>query len=393
MRILNIIYTNIGRGHPFYLDGVVDCLKSKCSDKIELKINDVFRLSKGIPHISWRFIRWLYRAGSQGGLLGYGYHRLRQNRADKDYSRAAGILARDIRDYVINADSPTLVAHPVLVGMIADLVPTFYQHGEIAVPPEAIRKGCRKIYVPLGNARDYLVSAGIPSANVIATGLCIEKGLLNQAENCFKSRISRIDDDSPLTGGFFSSGAEPREHVNRIILGARSLSQSGNRALIFCRQDGYLQKMLTKYTSLLQYDIQTGENVIEEALSSGVPVSVSFGSGEEENGLVSRLFRYLDFFVAPSHERSNWAAGLGLPMFILHPLIGTFSPFNRQFLIDRGVAVDLRSRREADGLPTLIRKLRTEGGLKDMANRGFGRLPLDGFETIADDLVGELMQA
>jgi len=38
---------------------------------------------------------------------------------------------------------------------------------------------------------------------------------------------------------------------------------------------------------------------------------------------VNHLLSLLDIFVAPSHEYTNWAIGLGLPMLALFPIIGS----------------------------------------------------------------------
>jgi len=384
---LNVIYTNIGRGHPFYLDGVLDILRSRHADSVDLHVTDIFKLSHGFAKTSWRFVNWLYHAGSQGGLVGWGYDSIRQARTRSEFGLAEKILARHIRNYLRQSGAPVLVAHPVLVGMACDIVPTYYQHGEIAVPPEAVVSGCAKIYVPLEHSKECFKSEADRGVNIVKTGLCIENGLKSQAESCYRNRLARIRGNDPLTAGFFSSGAEPREHIHRIILASRSMIESCHQALIFCRKDGNLEKMLIKYTSVLKYESDVDPDLISKSLSSGILVAVTHKDRADENRVTAKLFKYLDFIIAPSHERTNWAAGLGLPMFILHPVIGTFAPLNREFLLENGVAIDVESRKLAGQFARRISKLRDSGKLIEMMQNGFDRYSIDGFEKVADDLV------
>jgi hypothetical protein len=91
----------------------------------------------------------------------------------------------------------------------------------------------------------------------------------------------------------------------------------------------------------------------------------------------------VDFFVGPPHERTNWAIGLGLPMFVLTPCIGPFAPLNLQLLERSGTALVLRSIGEASALGDTVIELRDSGELSRMAERGWGKYRIDGFEQIA----------
>jgi hypothetical protein len=109
------------------------------------------------------------------------------------------------------------------------------------------------------------------------------------------------------------------------------------------------------------------------------------------NRLTARIFEDFDFVVGPSHERTNWAVGLGLPMFILHPLIGTFSPLNRDFMIDREVAREIRSEAEASNFAEILNRHRQTGFPAQAARNGFGGYEIDGFENIARYLTEKLL--
>jgi len=104
--------------------------------------------------------------------------------------------------------------------------------------------------------------------------------------------------------------------------------------------------------------------------------------------LTARIFGNVDYFVGPSHERSNWAMGLGIPMFILHPLIGPYSPINRDILVKRGVADEIKSNAEAANFSDRLVHLIETNGLVDMARLGFNKIQINGFQEICRTLIG-----
>ncbi|MCH9024096.1 MAG: hypothetical protein IH931_02070, partial [candidate division Zixibacteria bacterium] len=105
--------------------------------------------------------------------------------------------------------------------------------------------------------------------------------------------------------------------------------------------------------------------------------------------LVCRFFEELDFFVAPSHERTNWALGLGLPMFILEPAIGPFSPLNREILLESGVAESLNSAEDSKRFGNKLKELRKSRKLQQMSESGWGKQSITGFQAITDFLVNK----
>ena len=60
---INFLYTNIGRGHPFYLDGIIECLPpGRVGD-----VTDVFGETAGLARGLWAGARIIYRSVGGGG--------------------------------------------------------------------------------------------------------------------------------------------------------------------------------------------------------------------------------------------------------------------------------------------------------------------------------------
>ena len=114
---------------------------------------------------------------------------------------------------------------------------------------------------------------------------------------------------------------------------------------------------------------------------------VSFENRREENLFTGHLFGGFDYFVAPSHERTNWALGLGLPMFAVGPAVGPFAPLNRDLLVKSGVAEEIVESEAAGRFGPRLHELRSTGALDSMARAGWGKQAIDGFERIVNFLV------
>ena len=390
-KVLNIIYTNIGRGHPFYLDGTIKSLEESYREKVQLNIKDVFALSSGISLQLWKTVRWLYYRGSQGGLIGQLYNSIRRGNGTSQSSTMLKLLAAGTRRFIRMNPYPTLVAHPLLVPMLADLTKVYYQHGENAVPPEAIVKDAKTIYVPTRQAAEAFINNGIDDKAVVQTGLCIEDELAYEAEAFYNERLARLIQNEILTGGFFSSGAEPKQHIHKIALMISSLRHTEQRGIVLCRRGGRLERILTGELGIKIKDSDTPVNDIKKRLEDDRIIAFSYSSRPDEDRLTVKLFRFIDYSVAPSHERTNWALGLGLPMFILHPTIGTFSPLNRQLMLENKVALDIENDEKAVGFKSILPSLNKQGILAGMARGGFGKYDIFGFGKTADHLAGELM--
>jgi len=87
--------------------------------------------------------------------------------------------------------------------------------------------------------------------------------------------------------------------------------------------------------------------------------------------------------VAPPHERSNWALGLGLPLFMLGPDRGSFAPLNRTLLLEAEVAKPIESG-SGSAFNQLLSRCRQSGDLETMARAGWQHYPIDGFARIAE---------
>jgi hypothetical protein len=389
---LNIIYTEIGRGHPFYLDGIIELMVSNYELDFSSTTVNVFSISRGVSRWFWRLARRTYKMGGRGSLAGRIYKIIR-NRKGMVYSGIIGrTMARDIRRHIRKNRYPALVAHPMLVQMISDLVPVYYQHGEAAAPPVSVVPGAAKIFVPLPGTKSEFLESGLAENGLFESGLCIEPKLAEEADIFFSKRVNRLKTKEMLIGAFYSSGAEPQEHIDKIVLMLKSLDRAGQKAIVFCRAGGILQdRMMNSLTAKIFKPDQKEVSLIE-ALERANILTAVFSHRAGENQSTIKLFKYFDYLVAPSHERSNWALGLGLPMFILHPPIGPFAPLNREILVDRGVAVDIMNGREATDFASFLEAMRRDGRLLKMAESGYGHFDIDGFEKIAEYLHREVLK-
>jgi hypothetical protein len=384
---IRFLYTNIGRGHPFYLDGIIEALVRRGSIGIVRGETDVFKVSTGLSNLAWRAARAVYRGGASGGLLGTAYNRLRSAR---DYNRRGlvqRLMGRSLRRRYIEDNSPLVVAHPILVAELAGKERLIYQHGENVVPDEALVAGADTVCVPSEEAADRFADYGYSRSALFVSGLCIEPALVKQAGDAYSERIVRLDSAEPPAGAFFSSGAEPRRHVDALAAAALSAVEAGGKALVFARQGGRLASAVVRSCLKRNISFEIGDSHSPFAGELPALVVVGFNSRREESIFTARLFPWFDYFAAPSHERTNWALGLGLPMFIVGSEIGSFAPLNRDLLLAAGVAQRIETLPMARSFGERLRALRDDGSLMRMAQAGWQRRPIDGFEQIAERLV------
>lgn len=388
---ITLLYTNIGRGHPFYLDGITEALIRSQSINLIRRELDVFEMSRGVSRAGWQAARWLYRSGSSGGVVGAVYRRLRRNGNYNRDSLSLQLMGRDIRAALMNDPDPVIVAHPTLVGILRNKPGLIYQHGELVTPDEAVVKGAATVLVPTPEAAEpFRRVGGYRPEQVVITGLCIEPALLKQAADAYVGRIARYTTaQEPMVGAYFSSGAEPSSHVTRLIAAAVSAVLEGGRVILFAQSRGTLVSRAAR--AFAERSIPHTIMDSSDAVPADFPraLIVSHENRREENILTARLFPLFDYFVAPAHERSNWALGLGLPMFIVGPDVGPFAPLNRRLLLDSGAAVALEAPMDAHLLGARIARLRTNGALTEMAQAGWGRREINGFARIAAFLVSK----
>ena len=385
--ILSFLYTNIGRGHPFYLDGIVELAGE--SERFELSISDVFESSRDISNLGWRLARSLYKIGSTDSIIGQMYNKLRGSTDFNKASTMTNIMGRDIEKKYHGESAPLIVAHPILVGMLSGRKNLLYQHGELAVPKQAIVAGAEFVFVPTDKAAEPFISSGYSSSNLIVTGLCIEPCIVKRAEQAFENRMTRLDSSDFLTGGFFSSGAEPKPHIEKLVLAALSSVKQGHKVIMFAKKNGNLASLIKREFENRNIELIKIDEKSQEVESGSSAVLCLYSDRKTETQLVCRFFEELDFFVAPSHERSNWAMGLGLPMFILEPAIGPFSPLNREILVETGVAKSMNSAEDANQFGEKLNELKKSRKLQQMSGSGWGKLPISGFQAISAFLVNK----
>jgi hypothetical protein len=379
------LYSDIGRGHPSYLDSLVYLLKDKYPN---LLCRSVFQESEGLSLLSWKFVRWMYAISGKGGLHTrfYNFIRTRSQKGGEDSSMTR-ILGRDLKRAYEDFPGICLVDHPILAKSLADVCRVWYVHGEIAAPAECAVRGVEKTLVPLQETKDRLVAQGAEEDAVFVCGLMIEPPLVAGAEEAFQTRLKRIDSDQPLTIGFFTSGAYPKEHMEKIMAGARSVIENKMRAIIFCGTNRDKFEWIRSRLGDLK------GKITEDTRGSSSPdgefdlMLVARRTRQEDTQRACELIPILDAFVAASHERTNYAVGLGLPMFALFPLIGTFASQNFEFAQRQKVLNSVKSMQEARNLGGLLAELRRNGQLRQMAQNGFGAQTIAGVNKAFHGLI------
>jgi hypothetical protein len=377
---IDFLYTNVGRGHPFYLDGIVESLPA---DRVGA-VTDVFAATTGMARGAWKLARRVYEAAGGAGPYSAVYNRLRRR---SDYNRQGllwSTMGRPLRKMFLENQNPLVIAHPILVAILKDKAGLVYQHGEVAAPRESWVRGPHRVLVPLSSTADAFVAAGLPSTSIFVSGLCIEPALVARAEAACKARLARLAGSGPLCGAFFSSGAEPRGHVESLAIAALSAVAGGGRVIVFARRGGRLAARLGSRFEEAGCDLVSVESVDELRDRKSEGLLCIYDDRRLLDGFTAELFERFDYFVAPSHERTNWALGLGLPMFIVDPPLGSFSPLNREFLLAASVARTLECPAEASGLGVKVSELRRTGGLAEMAEAGWRRFDVRGFFNIAE---------
>jgi hypothetical protein len=387
------IYTNIGRGHPSYLDSLLMVLQKRYNN---LSSCTVFSTgSKGLSFLPWKLVAGLYVFGGKGGISTKLYNCLRRRQTEISAdSTLIKILGRDLRRTYRNFKGICLVEHPLVATILANICRTWYIHGEIAAPPECAIKGIEKIFVPLEETKHKLISFGADPETIVVTGLMIEPGLVDTAEKSFQTRLERIRSKGPLTIGFFTSGAYPKEHMKKILLGAKSVIDQKMRAIIFVgtcsKKFEWFKKQMKKWGVEIVVDnpARGGEDRGEgsEKEMTGNVLLVTRKTRQADTQRTVELLPKLDIFVSASHERTNWAVGLGLPMFALFPLIGTFASLNFDFAQRQKTAYPLDSLEKAKTLGEIISELRQNGQLTQMVQNGFGLHKINGVEKAASHL-------
>ncbi|HSG80730.1 MAG TPA: hypothetical protein VLC48_00660 [Gemmatimonadota bacterium] len=385
---INFLHASIGRGHPHYLDGIVESLPA---DRVG-EVTDVFASTSGLGRAAWRAVRAVYMNGGRGGWRSLLYNRLR---AAGDYNRPGPvqvIMGRALREKYVKDPEPLVVAHPLLAAILRGKPNLFYQHGELAAPRECWVEGGQRICVPLPQTADVFLAAGFDASQLFVSGLCIEPALVAQAEGAFAVRAERLAGNEPLCGGYFSSGAEPRPHVESLARAAASAVAAGGHAVIVARRSGQLASQVTRHFAAGACELQTLIDPLDLPPDLPPALLCIYDDRRELNEYTARLFGRFDYFVSPAHERSHWALGVGLPMFVTEPVIGSYASANREFVLAASVAEVIPDPQAATRHGDRLGELRRTEGLQAMARAGWGRHEIRGFANIAEMLLGSGVQ-
>lgn len=373
------VYANIGRGHPSYLDGIIEKMNAD-HPGIFYFVADVFSSGSISTRIVWSAVKWLYRFGSRGGLITRLYNGLRKGTGGENAGWLSDfILGRDIKKMLNLFPGLVVVAHPLLARILKGRNRVIYQHGELIFPVEAVVAEVEAILVPTLDVAKQAQNMGVESSRIIVTGQCIESGLISNNESVYASRLDRYRSQSPLTAAMFTSGAFPPHHLELLFRISCSLAQNEIEQYLFFGQS---IRERERFGARLK---RSNINIADTISDSANVHLISCSSRAEENLMVSDIFERIDFFVAPAHERTNWAVGLGLPMMILTPHIGSYAPLNARLAVDRMVAIEVNAD-DADDLAGIVTDLRDQGKLTAMSRSGYHPEKISGLKFSADFL-------
>ncbi|MBD3381510.1 MAG: hypothetical protein GF404_04860 [candidate division Zixibacteria bacterium] len=383
---VSALYTDIGRGHPNYLDSVLRMLRPKLEDTPEkLAVTSVFKESHGFSRMAWKMVARMYRAGGRGGLVSRFYNNLRKNRKSSVQSgMIVKYLGRDLRRKYTGYDGVVLVAHPLLAQLLSDICRVWYVHGEIAWPVEFDLMRTEKIFVPLEITQDRMLAAGLMSAQFEITGLVLEPEIASKNNELRENRSRRIEAGREPTFAFFTSGAYPRYHQEQIIsaighiltgrLGRVILSAGCDHRMV-----NWMKGKLAEFNP--EADI--------EKFNRNESKLIVFGLPERENLtlLELSLLETADIIIMAAHERINWTVGLGFPTILLTPDFGSFAPLNREFAREHGLLYDISNDDIRSGLDRFVQDYRARSKRLIFETTKFG---LEGASRISDIIVKEL---
>jgi hypothetical protein len=367
------ISTEIGRGHPHYLDCVWQALQARLRPE-QLRLATVFAASRGRSRLGWQGLAALYRWSARSRLSIRLYNSLRRSQPTSPLSLPTKVLGRDLRRLVAGFKGICLVEHQMVARMVSDVCRTWFVHADVAAPPECACPGPERIFVPLEHTAQHFIKCRCDSSRLVRTGLMIEPDLIPGAHDAFHRRLERLDSGQPLTIAFFTSGAYPQAHVRRIVLGAESVLRVGMKAIVFCGTNPEFARRMEHWARKWVASVFVVHRPTRAA----------------DTAAAVELLPSVDAFVAASHERTNWALGLGLPMIALFPMIGTHARQNYDFAFAQNVCYPLRTDDDAQNLGPTVSKLRAAGALAAMARCGFGRFEINGAGCIADTVVSAL---
>jgi hypothetical protein len=380
------VCSEIGRGHPSYLDSILLALarlqaaptSGSGRDPASENPGHVARLTvpelcAGTSGLAWRLARLGYRFGAGGGAATWLYNHLRSPDARPSKLQLT-LLGSSLRRAFAGYRGICLVDHPLLAQILSPVCRVAHLHCELAAPGLSVAPEAWRTFVPVEATALKLQAAGVRPESIAVTGLVVEPELVDVAGAAYAARMARLASDQPLTIGFFASGAEPRPHSASIIAAATSITRAGHKAVL-AWGTGMLKAARIQLALRRQGAIETSLRVI-------------WARGRQAaTTAVAGVFPDLDVMVSAAHERTNWSVGLGLPMFALLPNIGPFAGENFEFASQQGTCLPLAGTADAASLGEKLDELRKTGRLAEMARSGWGRHSINGADTIARSLL------
>ncbi len=324
------LYTDIGRGHPNYMDSTLRAIRSRVGTlPKDFEITSVFKESRGLSRFAWQKIKQFYRSGAQGGIISSFYNALRSKEKTQSQNFiVTSILGSKLLDTFSDYSGLVLVAHPLLAQILADVCRVFYVHGEIAAPAEFILNKAEKIYVPLEETAKTMRAQGVPENIIEITGLMLEPELAATAELIQAERLKRIEAGTRPTFGFFNSGAYPKEHVRQIMNGIEYILENKlGRVILSAGND---PKKYGKYMWVFE-DFRPVMKKEQFLQNKNELLIISNPEREKLTLKELEILPELDMLIMAAHERVNWSLGLNLPTILLQPNIGSFSGMNFEF--------------------------------------------------------------
>ncbi|KPK67612.1 hypothetical protein AMJ82_10300, partial [candidate division TA06 bacterium SM23_40] len=135
--------SEIGRGHPSYLDSVWTLLERGFPDPASrLSYWKAHDRSVRTSRLAWSAVASVYWIGGRGGTTTRLYNILRRRRGVPSRGGlAVGLLGKDVRAALRGFEGICLVAHPILAQIASTVSRTWFIHGEIAAPEECAVSG------------------------------------------------------------------------------------------------------------------------------------------------------------------------------------------------------------------------------------------------------------
>ncbi len=384
MKKLIAISTEIGRGHPNYLDGVVEILTRKIG--LPVKVYSVFEIGSGTSIRCWQLIKKFYELGSRGGMLTRIYNLIRSRPVQK--GKLLEILGQDLTRTFGKFRGICLVEHPIVAAILQELSRVYYIHGEVAAPISSAIPWPAKIFVPLEYTKNRFLQFGIEPKRISVTGLMIEPGLIRKAKKSISERIERIRSQTDLTVGFFTSGAYPPVHIKIIIEAIRSLSSGNIKKVLFTGYNPAKLKMIIRRLKDRGLEVFYLLHRTGKFHPHKINIVYAIDRINDTKRTIELLPR-IDVAVSAPHERINWSLGLGLPIFALMPAIGPFAMENYHFALkeDTVYPLDINN---AHRFGTILENMRQDGSLVRMAQNGFGKYAIDGCQKAGEEILSDL---